>query len=109
MKKSDFIKIVSEKTSMNRKDVDAVLKASLETIKDVLVSGDSITFMGFGTFDTVEREARETTLPNSKRRIKVPARKSVKFRVGKNLKEAVAKVPVKKKRGRKKGSVAKSK
>jgi DNA-binding protein HU-beta len=94
MKKADFVKIISEKASVSRKDADSVLNAALESIKEILIKGDSITFMGFGTFDTVERSARETTLPGTKRKIQVPARTSVKFKVGKNLKDAVA--PVKK-------------
>jgi len=90
MKKADFIKIVSEKASVSKKDAESVINACLDTIQETLMKGDSITFMGFGTFDTVERGERETTLPGTKRKIKVPARKSVKFKVGKNLKEAIA-------------------
>jgi len=95
MKKADFVRVISEKASVSKKDAEAVLSASLETIRDILVNGDSITFMGFGTFDTVERGPRETTLPGTKRKIQVPARTSVKFKVGKNLKESVS--PIKKK------------
>ena len=94
MKKADFVRVISEKSSVSKKDAEAVLNSTLETIQEILVSGDSITFMGFGTFDTVERGARETTLPGTKRKIQVPPRTSVKFKVGKNLKEAVA--PIKK-------------
>jgi len=95
MKKADFLKIIAEKTSLSKKDSEAILNASLETIQEILIKGESITFMGFGTFDTVERGARETTLPGTKRKIQVPPRTSVKFKVGKNLKESVA--PIKKK------------
>jgi len=94
MKKADFIKVISEKAFVSRKDADLVFTAALETIQEVLIKGESITFMGFGTFDTVERGERETTLPGKSEKIKVPARTSVKFKVGKNLKEAVA--PIKK-------------
>ena len=94
MKKADFVRVISEKASVSKKDAENVLNSALETIQEVLVNGDSITFMGFGTFDTVERGARETTLPGTKRKIQVPPRTSVKFKVGKNLKESVA--PIKK-------------
>ena len=90
MKKADFIRIVSERTSLSKKDVENVISISVQTIQDALVSGHSVTFMGFGTFDTIERAPRETTLPGSKQKVKVPARTSVRFRVGKRLKTAVA-------------------
>jgi DNA-binding protein HU-beta len=90
MKKADFIRIVSERTSLSKKDVANVISASVQTIQDALISGHSVTFMGFGTFDTIERAPRETTLPGSKQKVKVPARTSVRFRVGKRLKTAVA-------------------
>jgi DNA-binding protein HU-beta len=92
MKKADFVKLVSDKASVSRKDAESVLNASLEAIQDILIKGDAITFMGFGTFDTVYRGERETTLPGTKRRIKVPPRTSVKFKVGKNLKDAVSEI-----------------
>lgn len=95
MKKADFIRVISEKASVSKKDAEAVLNSALKTIEEVLISGESITFMGFGTFDTVLRGERETTLPGTTRKIKVPARTSVKFKVGKNLKDSIA--PIRKK------------
>jgi DNA-binding protein HU-beta len=90
MKKADFVKDVSEKAGVSKKDAENVIAAALETIENVLLEDDSITFMGFGTFSTVERTERQTTLPGTKRKITVPASKSVKFKVGKNLKESIA-------------------
>jgi len=90
MKKADFVKEISEKAGVSKKDAENVLNASLSTIEELLVKDDSITFMGFGTFSAVDRSERETTLPGTKRKIKVPATKSVRFKVGKNLKESVA-------------------
>ena len=44
---------------------------------------------GFGTFSVVERAAREGRNPRTGETIPIPASKSVKFRVGAGLKEAV--------------------
>ncbi len=92
MKKADFIRVVADKASVSKKDAENVLNVAIKTVQDILVDGDSITFMGFGTFDVIERSERETTLPGKQDKVKVPARTSVKFKVGKNLKEAVLKV-----------------
>jgi len=92
MKKADFIRVVADKASVSKKDAENVLNVAIKTVQDILVDGDSITFMGFGTFDVIERSERETTLPGKQEKVKVPARTSVKFKVGKNLKEAVLNV-----------------
>ncbi|EJK6729629.1 HU family DNA-binding protein, partial [Campylobacter coli] len=53
-------------------------------------------FIGFGTFSTAERAAREARVPSTGKTIKVPATRVAKFKVGKNLKDAVAKAKKKK-------------
>lgn len=90
MKKADFIQIVSEKTNLSKKDVTSVIDATLEAISETLVKGDSISFIGFGSFDVAERAAREGKVPGTDKTYKSPATKVVKFKVGKQLKEAVA-------------------
>ena len=69
----------------------------MEAIQDVLKQDDTISFIGFGTFSTTERAAREGKVPGTDKTYKTPASKVVKFKVGKELKEAiaVAKKPVK--------------
>jgi DNA-binding protein HU-beta len=94
MKKIDFVKEVSKKAGVSIKDAESVVNSSLETITDILERSESITFMGFGTFETVVRASRETTLPTTKERVRIPAKMSVKFKTGKNLKEKVAAIPV---------------
>ena len=73
MKKADFIQAVAEKAGLSKKDSLKVVDAALEVIESALVAGDSVSFIGFGTFGTADRAAR----------------KAVKFKVGKKLKEAV--------------------
>lgn len=90
MKKADFIQLVADKSNLSKKDVTAAVDATLEAITEVLVSGDSISFIGFGSFDIAERAAREGKVPGTDKTYKSPATKVVKFKVGKQLKEAVA-------------------
>lgn len=91
MKKADFVQAVASKASLSKKDATLALDAMLETISDTLVKGDSVSFIGFGTFSTSKRAAREARVPGSDRVVKVPATTAVKFKVGKKLKDAVAK------------------
>ncbi|ABS52079.1 HU family DNA-binding protein [Campylobacter hominis] len=90
MKKAEFIQAVAEKTGSTKKVATEVVDSALEVISDVLVKGDSISFIGFGSFGLAERAAREGKVPGTNRTYKSPATKVVKFKVGKQLKEAVA-------------------
>ncbi len=92
MTKSEFIGVVAEKTGSTKKVVDEVVDAVFETIKEALAKDDSVSFLGFGSFSTAERAAREARVPATGATIKVPARKVVKFKVGKALKDAVSAV-----------------
>jgi len=91
MKKADFIQAVSEKAGLSKKDSQKAVDAALETINDALVAGNSVSFIGFGTFSTAPRAARKARVPGTDRIVDVPATTAVKFKVGKKLKEAVAK------------------
>ncbi len=91
MKKAEFVQAVAEKAGLSKKDTEAVLNAALETITEALAAGKSVSFIGFGTFTTAERAARKAKVPGTDRVVDVPATRAVKFKVGKQLKEAVAK------------------
>ena len=89
MKKAEFIQAVAEKAGLSKKDSLKAVDAALETIKEALTAGGSVSFIGFGTFSTADRAARKARVPGTKKVIDVPASKAVKFKVGKKLKEAV--------------------
>lgn len=90
MTKNEFVGLVASKTGVTKKDSEAVLNVTLEQIKELLAKGDSVAFVGFGTFSVATRAEREARVPSTGAVIKVPAKKSVKFKVGKTLKDAVA-------------------
>ncbi len=90
MRKAEFIDAVAEKSGLSKKDANEALNAILETITDALKSGKTVSFIGFGSFSTVERAAREARVPLTGKTVQIPARKAVKFKVGKSLKDSVA-------------------
>ena len=91
MKKAEFIQAVSEKAGLSKKDAGSAVEAALATITEGLSAGKSVSFIGFGTFSTAARAARKARVPGTDRIVDVPATTAVKFKVGKKLKEAVAK------------------
>ncbi len=89
MKKSDLVSVVAEKTGLSKKDVAAVIDASIETIEEALKNGEKVSFIGFGSFEVVKRAARKARVPGTDKEVEIPESKSVKFKVGKKLKEIV--------------------
>ena len=91
MNKIEFIDAISTKTGLSKKDAKGAVEAVLETITETLAKKDSVSFIGFGTYSTSARAAREATVPGTTRKVQLPATTVAKFKVGKALKEAVAK------------------
>lgn len=91
MTNTDLIAAVAEKAGLSKKDADAAVGATFETITEMLAKGDKIQLVGFGTFATKERPARVCMNPATKQEVKVPAKTVPVFKTGKALKDAVAK------------------
>lgn len=89
MNKSEFIQAMSEKSGLTVKDATTALNATLEVIQESLQKGESVSLVGFGTFEVKERAARTGRNPQTKQPIEIPASKAPSFKAGKPLKEAV--------------------
>ena len=87
MKKAELIAAVAEKTGLSKKDVNEVINATIETIEEALKDGKKVTFIGFGSFETVTRAPRIARVPKTGEEVKIPATKAVKFKAGKKIKE----------------------
>ncbi|MGN0709843.1 MAG: HU family DNA-binding protein [Anaerovoracaceae bacterium] len=92
MNKAQLVAAVAEKTNFTKKDAEAVINAVFDTIEDTLVAGDKVQLIGFGSFETRERKARQGRNPRKPEEvIKIPASKAPVFKAGKALKDAVNK------------------
>jgi DNA-binding protein HU-beta len=89
MNKSDLIAAVADKAGLTKKDAGSAIEATLETITETLAAGDSVAFIGFGTFSTSKRAAREGINPSTGAKIQIAESTVAKFKVGAKLKEAV--------------------
>ena len=88
MNKTMLIEAVAKKLKMPKAKVKTVIDETLETIKKSMKS-KKVRLVGFGTFETVHRKARQGVNPSTKEKIKIAARKAPKFKPGKAMKEAV--------------------
>ncbi len=89
MNKAELIEAISKDTSLPKKDVDAVIKSFISTVTSTLSNKESVQLIGFGTFETSEREARTGRNPATGESIEIAASTVVKFKAGAALKEKV--------------------
>jgi len=89
MNKQELIAKVAKDTGNSKTGVSAVLESLIDGVTKSLKKGDSITFVGFGTFKTSQRKARVARNPQTGAPIKIPRRRVVRFTAGKALKTAV--------------------
>ena len=91
MNKAELVAAVAEKTALSKKDSEKAVNAAFEAITEALVGGDKVQLVGFGSFETKERNARIGRNPRTKEEIEIPASRVPAFKAGKALKDAVAK------------------
>ena len=89
MNKVEFIARVSEIAGTTKKDATVAVNAVLETITETLAKGESVAFVGFGSFNVKDRAARTATVPGTTKTVNVAASKAVSFKAGKDLKTSV--------------------
>lgn len=85
MTKSDLVNEIAAKAGLTKVQAKAALDATLESISQALANDDKVQLIGFGTFSVVEKPAREGINPRTKAKIKIEARKAVKFKAGASL------------------------
>ena len=90
MNKEQLVDAVATKSKQSKKNVAAVLDATVAGISAALSKGEKVTLVGFGTFLVRERKAREGRNPRTGAVLKIAARKSPVFVPGKGLRENVA-------------------
>lgn len=96
--KADLVNsIVDSVDGITKRQATEAFDAVFGAITDALKAGDSVKVPGIGSFNVSERGARKGRNPATGESITIKASKSVRFKVGKDLKEAVNT----KKRGRK--------
>lgn len=92
--RQDLIKLVAGETHKSAKETGEMVNATLDAIKNSLEKGETVRLVGFGVFAVKRTAESERVNPQTRQKIKVPARNRVKFTAGKELTEAVAKTKI---------------
>ncbi len=89
MQKSELVAQIAEQAGLTKTEAQAALNAITDGITDALVRGDSVSLIGFGTFEQRHRAARQGRNPQTGATIQIAAANNVGFKPGKALKDAV--------------------
>ena len=89
--KADVVDVVAEKTGLSKKQAAEAFDAAIDAISSQLKKGERVQVPGFGSFNVSKRAARKGRNPKTGQAITIKASKNVRFRAGKELKEALNK------------------
>ena len=87
--KAELVSHIANEAGLKKVEAERALEAVTGAIQSALVSGKKVTLVGFGTFSVQARRERMGRNPQTKKPIRIPASKSIKFKPGKAMKEAV--------------------
>ena len=89
MNKLEFVAKIAEKSGLTKAEAEKALDAFTAVVPEVLKAGDDIRLVGFGNFEVKTRGERTGRNPKTGEKITIAASKTVGFKAGKALKEAV--------------------
>jgi DNA-binding protein HU-beta len=87
--KSELIEAIAASADIPKATAARALDAMVDTVTDSLKKGDSVSLVGFGTFQVKERAARTGRNPQTGQPIEIKAAKVPSFKAGKALKDSV--------------------
>lgn len=88
--KKELIDQISVATNEKRVVVKKVVQAFLDNIIVELGKGNRLEFRDFGVFEVKERKPRMAQNPKTLEPVEVPAKRTVKFKVGRLMKETLS-------------------
>ena len=89
MNKQDVVAAVASSSGISKANADAAVDAIFGTITEALKQGEAVRLVGFGTFSTIRRAARQGRNPRTGAPIQIPSSTQPKFKAGRPLKDAV--------------------
>ena len=85
MNKTDLINSVAQGAAISKVDAKKAVEATFAAIAEALKKDEKVQLVGFGTFATAVRAAREGINPSTKQKISIAAKKVAKFKPAADL------------------------
>ena len=89
MTKADLISKMADEAGITKAAAEKALNSFVAAVAESLAKGDKVTLVGFGTFSVAERAQREGRNPRTGETITIAASKTIKFKAGSKLKDAL--------------------
>jgi len=89
MNKAQLIEAIADGAEISKAAATKALDAFTGAVTETLKKGDTVALVGFGTFETRKRDARNGRNPQTGETIKIAASVAPAFKPGKALKDAV--------------------
>ena len=87
--KGDVINAIADQAGISKKEAAAAFDAFVGYISESCQRGERCAVPGLGSFSISQRKAREGRNPRTNEKINIPASKNVRFKAGKDLRDAV--------------------
>ncbi len=88
--KKELVNRIAERTTVTKVVAKDIIQSFLDSIIEELAAGNRLEFREFGVFETKERAARRAQNPRTLEKVSVPAKRIVKFKVGRMMRERVS-------------------
>jgi integration host factor subunit beta len=85
--KKELIDKIAEKMGVKQSTVKTIVQQFLDEINSEIAKGNRLEFRDFGIFEIKERAARMAQNPKTMEPIEVPAKRKVKFKMGRMMRE----------------------
>ena len=89
MRKPDLTAFIADRADISAEKAQQALAAILDEITNALSRGESVSLVGFGTFECRHRAARNGKNPQTGAALEISASTSVGFKPGKGLRDAI--------------------
>jgi len=96
MNRKELVDALAAKTESTKADAERAVAGLIDIISGTLKKGESLTLVGFGTFEVRKRAARTGRNPKTGEELKIKAAKVPAFKAGATLKAMVNGVKAKK-------------
>ncbi|MEE2887400.1 MAG: HU family DNA-binding protein [Planctomycetota bacterium] len=88
--KKELVNRIADRTTVTKVVAKDIIQSFLDSIIEELAAGNRLEFREFGVFETKERAARRAQNPRTLEKVSVPAKRIVKFKVGRMMRERVS-------------------
>lgn len=85
--KKDLIERIAAASGCGRVEAKTIVQCFLDQVIEELARGNRLEFRDFGVLETRDRAARVAQNPKTLERVNVPPKRTVKFKVGRLLKD----------------------